>query len=546
MDFQTAVHTRHADVDRLVHKELLDRLVFETLLTDISAYLVNVPADQVDRIIEESQKGICECLGLDHSSLWQVSPAHGGKIILSHLYRSPDLPAPFENMDAAEFFPWALSKLVRNEIMCVPDTSKAPPEAARDKQSWEYFGMKSTLGIPLSVGGGPVFGVLSFDSARGPREWPESIQSRLRLIAEVFANAIDRKFREQKLSESEARLSLAADSASAGLWSLDTTTGNIWATDVALAHFGVRPGEEFTLARVLEIVHPEDRDAVQRAVARAIATGEEVSVEYRIVRPDRSEHWMVSRGRRHSRSDETHHVLMGVTIEITDRKRAERERTELAGKLLHAQESEAARIARELHDDLGQSLALLVVQFQSAIGLLELTSPTAKKAFQDVRNRISEVAHRISSLSHQLHSTELDYLGLSAAAGALCRTVSEQRGVSVECSSVVSSRLDSEIELCLYRILQESLNNAVSHGRATSIKVRVQLNDVAVQLRVADDGCGFDATRPTAGPGLGLISMRERARLVGGECTIQSAVGHGTVVVTTIPLAKTTVSGDSE
>ena len=546
MDSLAAVQARAADVDRLVHKELLERLVFETLLTDISAYFVSVPADQVDRIIEESQKGICECLGLDHSSLWQTSPANPGKLVLSHLYRSPELPVPPENMDAAEFFPWALSKLVKNEIMCVPDTSKAPPEAARDKQSWEYFGMKSTLGIPLSVGGGPVFGVLSFDSARGPREWPESIQSRLRLIAEVFANAIDRKFREQKLSESEARLSLAADSASAGLWSLDTTTGNIWATDVALAHFGVVRGEEFTLAKVIELVHPEDRDVVQHAVARAIATGEEVSVEYRVVRADRSEQWMVSRGRRHSSSDETPRVLMGVTIEVTDRKRAERERTELAGKLLHAQESEAARIARELHDDLGQSLALLVVQFQSAISLLELTSPTAKKAFQDVRNRISEVAHRISSLSHQLHSTELDYLGLSAAAGALCRTVSEQRGVSVECSSVVSSRLDSEIELCLYRILQESLNNAVSHGRATSIKVSVQLNDAAVQLQVADDGCGFDATRPSAGPGLGLISMRERARLVGGECRIQSAVGHGTVVEATVPLLKTTVSGDSE
>lgn len=113
MDFQAAVQTRHADVDRLVHKELLDRLVFETLLTDISAYLVNVPAEQVDQIIEESQKGICECLGLDHSSLWQSSPTNPGKLVLSHLYRSPDLPAPFENMDGAEFFPWALSKVAQ-------------------------------------------------------------------------------------------------------------------------------------------------------------------------------------------------------------------------------------------------------------------------------------------------------------------------------------------------------------------------------------------------------------------------------------------------
>jgi PAS domain S-box-containing protein len=467
MDSLAAVQARAADVDRLVHKELLERLVFETLLTDISAYFVSVPADQVDRIIEESQKGICECLGLDHSSLWQTSPANPGKLVLSHLYRSPELPVPPENMDAAEFFPWALSKLARKEIMCVPDTSKAPPEAARDKQSWEHFGMKSTFGIPLSVGGGPVFGVLSFDSARGPREWPESIQSRLRLIAQVFANAIDRKFSEQKLRESEARLSLAADSAGAGLWSLDTITGQIWGTDVALAHFGVMPGEEFNFARVLSLVHPQDREVVQQAVARALTTDDEIRVEYRVVQADGSEQWMVSRGRRHSHSDDTRHILMGVTIEVTERKRAERERAELAGKLLHAQETEAARIARELHDDLGQSLALLGVQFQSAVQMVEVTSPIAKNAFHEVRNRISEIAHRVSSLSHQLHSSELDYLGLSAAATALCRMVSEQYGVRVQSSSEVSSRLEGDIELCLYRTLQESLNNAVRHGGAT-------------------------------------------------------------------------------
>src|SRR5215469_1089039 len=103
-----AVRAHDVDIDQLVHKELLDRLVFETLLTDISAHFVSVPADRVDQIIEESQRVICECLGLDHSSLWQISAINPGRIVLSHLYRSPDLPPALENMDAAEFFPWVL------------------------------------------------------------------------------------------------------------------------------------------------------------------------------------------------------------------------------------------------------------------------------------------------------------------------------------------------------------------------------------------------------------------------------------------------------
>jgi signal transduction histidine kinase len=211
---------------------------------------------------------------------------------------------------------------------------------------------------------------------------------------------------------------------------------------------------------------------------------------------------------------------------------------------MHAQETEAARIARELHDDLGQSLALLGVQLQSAIQLVAPASPKAKSVFLDVRNRIGEIAHRVSSLSHQLHSSELDYLGLPAAAAALCRMVSEQHRVRVQCSSAVSTRLQSEIELCLYRILQEALKNAVSHGRATSIEVSLGLTDTAVNLRVTDNGCGFHVKRPTTRPGLGLISMRERATLVGGECRIQSTVGQGTVVEATVPIPKPTVSSD--
>jgi PAS domain S-box-containing protein len=445
------------EVKEASYGELFPRLRFETLLADISATFVNVPADKMDHEIEVAQKRICQSLELDHSSLWQVSPEHPGKLTLTHYYRhqEKELPTPPRNMDGAEFFPWALAKLTKNELVCVPDTSKAPPEATRDAASWLQFGVKATLGIPLSTGGDVPFGVLSFDSTRQTREFPDALVGRLQLIAQVFANALQRKFSQQRLRESEARLSLAASSANAGLWSLDADTGEIWATETALGLFGLAPGEQVNLARLLQVVHPLDRDAVQHAIAGAMSTGDKVTVEYRVLRAGGSEHWLVSHGRRHSHAGEKPHMLMGVTIDVTERKRTDQARMELAGKLLNAQEAEAARIARELHDDLGQRTALFNMQLQRASALIEPKSPAVETAFQQLGKQISELAHRIGSLSHQLHSSELDYLGLATASKALCR-VAEQHAVQVSCSTSTPEPLGKNIELCLYRVLQEA------------------------------------------------------------------------------------------
>src|SRR6516162_11620421 len=188
--------------------ELEERLRFETLLTEISARFVNLPASQVDSEIEDAQRAICKCLALDHSSLWQVSREDPDHLYLTHLYRAPELSPPPERMSGSEFFPWAQRKLQAKEIVDVPNTAEAPPDAARDMETWRQFGIKSALGIPLSVGGGPTIGVLSFDATRQERSLPVPVQRRLLLIAQVFANALDRKNAEQKLRESEARLCL--------------------------------------------------------------------------------------------------------------------------------------------------------------------------------------------------------------------------------------------------------------------------------------------------------------------------------------------------
>jgi formate hydrogenlyase transcriptional activator len=305
-----------------VSAEIHEQLKFETLLSDLSARFVNLPAEQIDGEIQHAQRKICKCLAIDHSALWQSSPDIPWMLLLTHLYRDPKLPPAPDRMDGDTYFPWAQAKLVRKEIVSVENTANVPPEAATDKKHWQIYCVKSVLAFPLWVGDGPIFGVLSFEATKEEREWPDALVNRLQLLAQLFVNALARKRTEEALRESEARLRLAAASANAGLWTLDTASGRFWTTDKANELFGFGPTEEFDLEKFLSLVHPQDRDAVRSTVEGAIQSGEEKTVEYRIIRPDGEMRWISSRGRRSGESGEPG-GLMGVSLDITERKQLE-------------------------------------------------------------------------------------------------------------------------------------------------------------------------------------------------------------------------------
>ena len=306
-----------------VAAELGEQLKYETLLADVSASFVNLPADQIDGNIENAQQRICECLGIDHSSLWQGSQSDPGILLSTHFHRDAGLPPPPDRMQAEMYFPWCQGKLRRKEIVFLPNTAVAPPEAAIDKQTWQAYGIKSTLGFPLWIGDGPVFGVLSFDSSTRQREYPESLVKRLQLLAQVFANAIARKRIEQTLIGSEMRLRLAAGAAKAGLWTLKADSGQIWATDESKALFGLESSEELTFNKFLDLVYMEDRESVRNVIEQAFQSGEERSVEYRINRRDAGTRWIFSRGRCCSEVFGEPNLLMGVSFDVTEQKRHE-------------------------------------------------------------------------------------------------------------------------------------------------------------------------------------------------------------------------------
>ncbi len=184
---------------------LESRIRFEALLLEISARFVNLPADRIDAEIEDTQRRICECLEIDLSSLWQWSDEDPHVLTLTHLHSPPEGPEHPWGIDAKEAFPWVVEKMLRGELLII-STDNMPPEAAQDQESRCGFGVKSSVVIPLSIGGGPIIGVLSFDALKEEKFWPEPIKKDLSLVAQIFTNALARKRGDLKLQESEKQL----------------------------------------------------------------------------------------------------------------------------------------------------------------------------------------------------------------------------------------------------------------------------------------------------------------------------------------------------
>jgi len=216
---------------------------------------------------------------------------------------------------------------------------------------------------------------------------------------------------------------------------------------------------------------------------------------------------------------------------------SEAARHELARRLTEAQEEERTRIARELHDDIGQSLAILRIQLLRADQPVSDGAGRKHRSIQELCDDLKLIINKVSRLSHQLHSAELEYLGLAVAVRGHCREFSEQYKISVECSCEdIPENLDRDLALNLLRVVQEALHNAAKHSKATSIRVTLRGSGAHLSLLITDDGVGFDVGQAKLAVGLGLISMREPVHLAGGEFKITSAPGTGAHIAARVPL----------
>ena len=221
-----------------------------------------------------------------------------------------------------------------------------------------------------------------------------------------------------------------------------------------------------------------------------------------------------------------------IAQDITEGKRLEEALTEMGRKLIAAQEQERARIARELHDDINQRLALLGIELEQ----LQDNPSEVGSRVQEVRKKMSKISNDLQALSHDLHSSQLEYLGVVAGMKSWCKDFGERQRMEIDFrSSEAPHSVPSEIGLCLFRVLQEALHNAAKHSGVKRIEVQLAENSGEIHLVVSDLGRGVDIESARQGRGLGLTSMRERVRLVNGTISIESRPMGGTTIHVRVP-----------
>jgi signal transduction histidine kinase len=258
-----------------------------------------------------------------------------------------------------------------------------------------------------------------------------------------------------------------------------------------------------------------------------------------MLRPDGEVIWLEESG--HAFFDGQGRVLrtIGMVSDITERKIAEAALSSVSRKLIEAQEKERTRIARELHDDISQRLALLTIELER----LRETSPDlpteARSRLGEIQKQTAELGSDVQSMSHELHSSKLEYLGIATAMRGFCKEFSEQQKVEIDFRhDDIPSSVPPEVSLCLFRILQEALQNAAKHSGVRHFDVELRCASDAINLSVRDSGSGFDRDDALKTRGLGLISMMERMKLVGGRISIDSQPQRGTAIRAIVPLGK--------
>jgi PAS domain S-box-containing protein len=367
-------------------------------------------------------------------------------------------------------------------------------------------------------------------------------------IIGISYDITERKQAEKALRESESRLRLAQQAARVGTWEWDVATGVAVWTDMVWHLLGLEPGEGApTHERFIEFVHPEDRERARRKIREALAQGEDYENEFRIVRGDGEVLWLSSKGRVISSADGRPERMLGVNIDITERKRAEQSLEQLTGRLLQLQDEERRRIARELHDTTAQNLLAIVLNLETLVRMASTLPKDFSDAVLECQSLCEQSQAEIRTLSYLLHPPMLDEAGLPLALEWFIDGFSRRSGIHVDFAAPPDfRRLPTRMETALFRVVQESLTNIYRHSGGTTAEISLERAGGEVCLRVTDRGCGMAAASGDEGGapdrraetvGVGISGMRERLRQMGGHLEVRSD-GAGTTVAAVLPLGK--------
>ena len=357
-------------------------------------------------------------------------------------------------------------------------------------------------------------------------------------VGGIATDITERKLAERALREQQALLTEAQKLAGVGCWEWDPEHGRMtWSPELYRIH-GVDPASwQPGFESYLDRVHAEDRAAVGAVLAQALNDGAPFTFEERIVRPDGEVRHLRTRGEALRDERGRPAKIFGVCLDITQQKMSFGMLRAVSRRLVEAEEAERRRIARELHDRVGQNLSALTMSLNLVAQQAKELPPAISRRLEDAQSLVDATLQSIENLMTDLRPPLLDEYGLGAALGAYAEEFGQRTGVRVEVQGTqeTARSLRPEAAIALYRIAQEALSNVAKHAAARSVEIVLEKQAPHVVLLISDDGRGFDPA--VAGRGRwGMSAMRERAEAAGGDHTVVSSPGEGAIVRIAVPL----------
>jgi PAS domain S-box-containing protein len=509
-------------------------------ISEFGERLAGSSPELLDATISEGLKSIVEVLNADRLCWYEVAE---DSAVLLHKYTGSVREARSSpNTIVPEKMPYMAGRLGNHETVLLRDLHDLPAAGQEDRQFLEELGVKSLLLIPSRYSPRRN-GVLGLASYTKKEMWAEKLIGQLAVAANIIGATLERKYEQRAREESEERFRSLFAQASIGI-ALETMEGRILEVNPAFSAMLGYSSKEMTALNCARISHPED-EQIEKGLFEELRQGLRTSytVEKRFYRKNGSQMWgqvSVSLLNLHPGSLP---LVLGMVSDCTAQKTAEaslnqrdQELQRLAGHLIVAQEEERRRISRELHDDIGQRVALLACELDCNWQGTSTAGGNVAKEARSLRAELDALATDIHKLSHELHSASLQCGGLRVALKDLCRKYANNHRLEIDLQAdEPDNKVPPKVALCLFRVAQEALANALKHARTEKIIVRVTQDSKKVRLLVKDFGVGFDTARQSGG--IGLTSMRERLRLCGGVLLVKSAHGEGTEIAAEVPAA---------
>jgi PAS domain S-box-containing protein len=355
----------------------------------------------------------------------------------------------------------------------------------------------------------------------------------------------DLKRSQAGLRENEQKFMLIVSKAPTMIWMAAADKRCIYLNNQWLEFTGRRLEQELGNGWI-EDIHPDHRRRFQAAFGEAFEKRQSFRLEYRLRNMNGEFRWVLNTGLPIIKDDGEFIGFIGSCIDISDRRATEEILLDLGGRLINAQEKERSRIARELHDNLSQDMALLSIEIEQLTQLPPDRSAEVKDGLHKALNRVQGISSEMHRMSYELHPSKLDRLGLPSAILSLCREISSQQSLQVDYNfKDIPDSLPRDIALCIYRVVQESLQNIIKHSGACHAEVGLHGSPYEIRLHIADQGVGFNPELTGNKQGLGLLSIRERLRLVGGKMSIESQPLRGTQINVVVPLHAAAADSES-